>query len=169
MTCPPEKPPEAGGKGGRKTVATGGSPWYASENEIRVRRKADGRKSKRDTQKTEENRDTQYARHTASPPKAGGPANHINAEHEPAVCASPANHCSAAYEPAEGGRPPVAPCKRSAERSDARSAAWGKRPHLTRKPAGGGRMNGTGNESSCTKRKIRDTQCANHGCPFVDI
>ena len=38
-------------------------------------------------------------------------------------------------EPAEGGRPPVTPCKRSAERSDARSAAWGSEPLKQREPA----------------------------------
>ena len=38
-------------------------------------------------------------------------------------------------KPAEGGRPPVTPCKRSAERSDTRSAAWGSEPHPTTKPA----------------------------------
>ena len=42
---------------------------------------------------------------------------------------------SAQYEPAEGGRPLVAPCKRSAERSDAWSAAWGNEPHQFREPA----------------------------------
>ena len=44
MACPPEKPPKAGWKGGRKTVATGGSPWYACATNIRVRRMADGTK-----------------------------------------------------------------------------------------------------------------------------
>ena len=37
------------------------------------------------------------------------------------------------FEPAEGGRPPVAPCKRRAERSDARRAAWGSEPHHIKK------------------------------------
>ena len=42
---------------------------------------------------------------------------------------------SGTNEPAGGGRPPVAPCKRSAERSDARSAAWGWHPSQSREPA----------------------------------
>ena len=39
----------------------------------------------------------------------------------------------ARVSPPNGGRMPVAPCKRSAERSDARSAAWGSEPHQTYK------------------------------------
>ena len=47
---------------------------------------------------------------------------------------SPGYFC-AQHEPAEGGRLSVAPCKRSAERSDARSAAWGWHPPKTKEPA----------------------------------
>ena len=154
LACPPDKPPQAGWKGGRKTVATGGSPWYANETQIRVRRSAD------DTKK----RDTQCARHNGMPPGQaydGCPLIAIilriiiTSHGESAGGRGTANHINAEHEPAEGGRPPVAPCKRSAERSDARSAAWGWYPPQTMEPAKGGRMNGTGCESSCTKRQIR--------------
>ena len=52
------------------------------------------------------------------------------------LCERCANHIRAEHEPAEGRRPSVAPCKRRAERSDARRAAWGCESPLTQEPAG---------------------------------
>ena len=73
----------------------------------------------------------------------------------------------AQHEPAEGGRLSVAPCKWSAERSDARSAAWGWHPPKTKEPAAR-RANERCPNLAMSPMKVRCRDSGGGDRPFVD-